>query len=514
MSQWAQTGQPCPCGKSSDAYSIHVDGHGYCFSCAKPFGGPEISTSIENEEGYTLEYIDRRGITKDTHAFFDVKAKIDKDGKPVAVGYPFGPDSKGQDVYQVKRIDDPPRNLKFRSVGEISEKGGWGPAYFSAGSAKSITIVEGLDDAMACWQLLGKYPVYAVKSSSSALTDVRRDFEYLNTFERIYLCLDSDEPGQAATKKLAAVFDFKKVYHVKLAPYKDATEFAEAGKVKEFKDVWYGAQRFLPEGVKSSFRSLDAALDAAGKNPGHPWPWPKFQYLTDGIKNKCYLFSGLEGIGKTEVFHALEHHLAKTDPDANIGILHLEEELADNLKILAGYELKTQCHLSDSLVSLDEIKKTIRAVAGRDDRLHFYEHIGSDNPDDILALVRFLVAACGCKYVFLDNITVAISGRSEGEATQVLDYLSTQLEMLVKELHFTLFLISHENDNEQTRGSRNISKVADVWIQLKRDTANDSSVIHTRFKKNRGGRGTKPGDDLVYDPSTGVLTHVPEDLPL
>lgn len=37
MSEWVQTHLPCPCGQSSDAYSINDKGWGKCFSCGKNF---------------------------------------------------------------------------------------------------------------------------------------------------------------------------------------------------------------------------------------------------------------------------------------------------------------------------------------------------------------------------------------------------------------------------------------------------------------------------------------------
>ena len=40
----------CPCGDSSDAYSIYSDGHGYCFSCSKYFPATSDDTLRSTEE--------------------------------------------------------------------------------------------------------------------------------------------------------------------------------------------------------------------------------------------------------------------------------------------------------------------------------------------------------------------------------------------------------------------------------------------------------------------------------
>lgn len=510
MTKWASVHQPCPdtkgCG-STDAYSVDLDGVGFCFACNKPFN-KEREVELDDQK-YTYEYLPRRGINKETHEFFGVQTRINSEGKPVSVAYPYP-----NGALKVRKLD----KKEFYSHGPMSEASGWAKDRFPAGSAKSITITEGEDDAMAVWQMLGKYPVWTPRSSSSAVADARKDFEYLNSFDSVYLCLDDDEPGRKATHELADIFGYQKAYHVKVAPYKDARDFLEAGRERDFKNGWYNARRFLPEGIKSSFSDVDAILDNASKEPGQPWPFPTLNLMTGGLKRgRSYLVSGLEGIGKTEVFHATEFALATNDPDSNIGILHFEEPLHDTIKKQAGYYLRTPAHSDDSNVSIEEIKEAFRKVAGRPDRIHFLEHYGSEEPDALLSKIRFLVAACGCKYIFFDNITIIGSGRLNGNRTEELDYLSTRLEMMVKELNFVLVMISHENANEETKDCKNISKVCDVWINLKRDLKHENEylrmLIHVTLFKNRQMWRTGPAGRLIYDPETATLSELTNELP-
>jgi twinkle protein len=80
---------PCPLCPSSDAYSTYTDGHGYCFSCLeihpKSFKQREFNLS----DDCTYEYIARRGLTKETYAFYDAKTKINSEGEPVEIGYRY-----------------------------------------------------------------------------------------------------------------------------------------------------------------------------------------------------------------------------------------------------------------------------------------------------------------------------------------------------------------------------------------------------------------------------------------
>ena len=77
---------PCPSCPSSDAYCTYDDGHGYCFSCNyyKPKEGKGTL-----EEGFSYEYLEHRGILKSTFEFYESKTKIDKDGKPISIGFKY-----------------------------------------------------------------------------------------------------------------------------------------------------------------------------------------------------------------------------------------------------------------------------------------------------------------------------------------------------------------------------------------------------------------------------------------
>lgn len=502
---------PCPKCPSSDAYHIskREDGShfGYCYSCGSYDPHPEgyehhaVADDFypeDDTETFTYQYVPWRGVSRDTMEFFKVHTKVNNHGTPVAISFPYGDTaSKVRDIAQ----------KNFHTQGDMKNATLFGRDRFPQGSSRSITITEGELDALSVYQMLGSgYPVVSVRSASSAESDCKRERDYLNSFERIYLAFDSDEPGQDAVKKVARLFDFNKVYHVKLSDYKDANAYLEAAKGDVFKRIWWNSKRFLPEGILSSYSEFDSIIDQERGSQSATYPFKTMQDLTYGVRTgEVILFTAQEGIGKTEIIRAIEHHLLKTT-EYNVGIIHLEEDKARNLKGLAGYELKQPCHLPDSQVSNDDIKAAIRSIAGRDDRIHIYNHFGSDDPEVILDTIRFLVTACDCRFVFLDHITMVVSGLGDDDERKALDYISTRLAMMVKELDFALFLVSHVNDEGKTRGSRNISKIADCWIHLDRDksapTEEQRNTTHLSFNKNRFGARTGPGGKLYFDLTT------------
>lgn len=456
---------------------------------------PGPSTVSEVDTTFSFEYLPWRGISKDTMRFFDVKTKVLEDGKPHSLSFPYR-----DGAFKHRLIDD----KEFWSKGPIAKAGLFGVSQFSSGSSKAVTVVEGETDTLSTYQMLGsKYPVLGVQSASTALRDCTTDYDYLNQFEKIYLAFDNDEAGRKASKQVSSLFNYSKVYYVNLT-LKDPTDYLQSGKIQEFRNIWYNAKKYLPDNIVSSLDDFKKTIAEDKVHKGIAYPWTELTEKTQGIRtSEVVLVTAMEGVGKTEFIRAIEHKILKETDDA-VAIIHLEENKARSLKGLAGLELGQPVHIADPGVSQDEIESAVASLVKRDDRLYVYSHFGSDDPDVILGIIRFLVSACGCKYVFLDHITMVVSGLGEDDRLP-LDELSTKLGMLVEELDFALVLVSHVNDNGKTRGSRNISKIAATWIELRRDleadTEDERNVTQLTLKKNRFYGETGPAGRLLFDKS-------------
>jgi len=109
---------------------------------------------------------------------------------------------------------------------------------------------------------------------------------------------------------------------------------------------------------------------------------------------------------------------------------------------------------------------------------------------------------------------MVVSGLGDEDERKALDYISTRLAMMVKELDFGLLLVSHVNDEGKTRGSRNISKIADCWVHLDRDqqapTEDQRNTTSLTVRKNRFGARTGPSGKLYFDIGTFKLNEIKE----
>lgn len=489
---------PCPSCTSSDAYCEYEDGHGYCFSCGTYFPGKERFDLLDTT--FTYEYIPHRGINKDTFRYYDTRTKVNGDGEPVAVGFPY---SNG--AYKVRSLKDKEFHTKEGPLGaNIADAGLFGMERFPAGSHKYVTITEGEYDALSLYQVL-RSPVVSVQSSVTAARDCARTRSWLNSFERIYVAFDNDEPGRAALRDVARLFDYNKVYVVKFTTRKDANEYLQNGEDQDLYNIWSNSKKYLPENVLSSFKEFDAILREVPRK-GVPYPFDCLNRMTYGIRtSESVLITAQEGVGKTELMHAIEHQLLESTDDP-IAAIYLEEPKRRHLQAMAGLALGRPAHLPDSGVTDDEVVVALRRLVREDDRLHLYSHFGSDDPEVLADTVRFLVSARGCRYVLLDHITMAVSGLAGEDERRALDYLSTRLEMMVKELDFSLIFVSHVNDHKQTRGSRLISKIADIRIDLERDLQHaddkERNTSYLTVAKNRFCGKTGFAGKLLFNPIT------------
>lgn len=495
MSKMIEVHQPCPNCKSSDAYCKYDDGHGWCFSC-NTYTASEKSKSKDVYFDVPSNY---RGIAKRIWQKYKVMFRL-SDGELNQIIFPVG-----KDRFQHRSIAD--KNFWFSGSGKQTKL--FGEELFERGGAKAITICEGYIDALSVYQMMGEYPVVAVTSASSAKTECARSIDFLNSFETIYICFDNDDPGERAAKEVASLFDYRKTKFVKMDRLKDPNEYLEAGKEKEFASAWWASKNYTPDNIVFDFKDIDALIDGEGEEPSVSFPFAKINEMTYGIRlGEVVLLTGQEGIGKTEVIRAIEYSILKETTD-NIGIIHLEESKLRAIKGLVGLDLKQPVHLPDSLLTKEDIKAAYHKLSGEKERIFFYTDNRSEDMNDLLQSIRFMVTALDCKYVFLDHITLCVTGLEDVDERRFLDVLSTKLLKLTEELHFSLILVSHLNEENKTRGSKNISKIADTHIFLDRNPDDmdpiERNTTKLYLRKNRYGAATGPAGQLFFDAATFTL---------
>ena len=132
-----------------------------------------------------------------------------------------------------------------------------------------------------------------------------------------------------------------------------------------------------------------------------------------------------------------------------------------------------------------------------------------------------MVTACECKYIFLDHLSIVVSGMDSGDERRLIDNTMTMLRSLVEELDFALILVSHLKRPDgrgheegaftslaQLRGSAGIAQLSDLVIGLERNQQDEDApdVMTVRVLKNRWSGQTRISSSLEYSRETGTLT--------
>ncbi len=523
---------PCSeCG-SSDAVGIYDDGHGYCNVCEAYYpqagqqevGKPPKEKSVIGITPLTTVFraIPKRGLTLEAIEKFQIDVCMDKT-VDVARRYPYFKD--GQHVANKVRK----RTTKdFYWEGEPSGAELFGQHLFPAGSAKQLTIVEGEDDAPSAWLLMGsRYPVVSVPSVGHAVAAVKANYEYLNSFDSVVICFDKDEgrlkpdgsmsyAGQDAAKKVAEMFAPGKARILTLQHGKDPNDYRQQGiPATTFTDEWWKAPRYRPDGLKTGSSMRDEIIN----RPSHfsvPYPWESLNKKTFGIRlSEAVLLMADTGVGKTSIFKEIEHHLLTlpevVEKSYGVGILHLEEPNFDSALGLLSIEANKPYHLPDTPQTDEELIGVFEKVLDNE-RIIFYDHFGSNDIEEILAKVRFM-SVMGCKYIFIDHLSIIVSDQSGDERKQ-LDEISTKLKTLTMELNIAVFCVIHTNRDGQARGSAGPEKVANIHMSLHRNKKDPDqwrrNVLKIEIEKNRFSGRTGPCLWLFYDEITGRLVELDE----
>ena len=526
-----KTHQPCPDCGSSDALAYYED-HTKCYSCDKrtPYrNGERMNTQprqvirMQNENtSFSFSDIPDRKLSMDTCKKYGVT--VSKSGTVIDKHmYKYFDDNANHVASKFRRTSD----KAFWSEGDLSLCGLFGQNVFNQGG-KFITVCEGELDAMSAYELMGsRWPSVSIKNgAASAVKNCKQSLEYLNKFDTIVLCFDNDKQGKDAAQEVAKLFEPNKCKIMDLE-LKDANEYLKMGQREKFTQTWWNSRTYTPAGI-INLGDLGRSLYDETVNQTCPYPWSGLNDKTYGIRTgELVTFTSGAGMGKSSIMRELMHHIMKNTED-NLGVLALEENTRNTAFNIMSVEANARLYIKEirdqyTQEQLDDWQeKTIGS-----DRFFAFDHFGSMENDEILSRIRYMAKALDCKWVFLDHLSILVSGQEDnGDERKSIDILMTKLRSLVEETGIALMLVSHlrrpsgdnghENGREVTlshlRGSASIAHLSDSVIALERNQQADDPIeantTTIRVLKNRYTGDTGIASHLHYDSVTGRMTQI------
>lgn len=513
--------EPCQKCGSRDNLARFSDGHGFCFGCRNYEPGtesvavtpsPKVPTTMIDYEPQPLT---KRNITEETCRLFKYGIST-YNGKPVQVATYC--DEAGSPIAQKLRFP----NKDFMILGEAKKMGLFGRNLWRTGG-KMVVVTEGEIDCLTMSQLQGnKWPVVSIPNGApNAAKAFKESLEWLESYETVVIMFDNDEPGRAAAQECALLLTPGKA-KIATLPLKDPNEMLVAGRGKEAIDAIWNAKVFRPDGIIPGTEMWDEIISSPTVS-SVPYPWTGLNNVTMGLRQRelVTICSG-SGIGKSSVCREMAHWLI--NQGQTIGYIALEESTRRTALGLMGISCNRPLHIEMATSMGEKIDEKVLREAYEQSvgsgRVFLYDHFGSLESQNLLSRIRYMVRGLGCHWIFLDHLSIVVSGLGEGDERRLIDNTMTAMRSLVEELGCGMILVSHLKRPEgkgheegaqtslaQLRGSAAIGQLSDIVIGLERNQQDpkNKNVTCVRVLKNRFSGETGLATALQYDKATGRL---------
>lgn len=511
------------------------DGNQSCIMCKHfiPVGGevkerkevPVMAGDLLKNGEY--EAIPSRKLTKDTCKKYGIKTQ------------------KGSLIFELRNKDGQIVSQKIKHAdGRRDSKGKQGEAVLfgqhlfqpKEGQRNRIVVTEGELDAPSVYQTIsGKsaWPVVSIiggaandDDATKVVSEIKRNFQYLNSWDEIVFCFDNDTAGQKSAEAIVALFPGK-AYVTKLT-LNDPSDYLQANRSQDlYKEVWASPQ-WKPESVVG-IGEVEKEWSLGSVTP----------YISDSMTTKMLgrklstataLGSGT-GSGKSTMVRG--QAMVDLLNGVKVGAIFLEESPVVTQWELAGLHLNKPVrkimYMRELLKINPDLPFDIEDNLSDEELSEAMDHINTlpltlckldegAKPDEILSTIEYMVVGLGCEEIILDHIT-----RIRVENNNELDEFVDKLIALVERLPFHLTAISqlnqgsgettHEEGKRTTlkdfRGSQVLVSLFHEVIAFSRNQQAECPIERNTVSlyslKSRISNYTGHLEDMYYDETTGRL---------
>lgn len=262
--------------------------------------------------------------------------------------------------------------------------------------ARAITICEGEIDALSLHQYgytAVSVPFGAGKGEKQQWVDY--DWNELERFETINLCMDNDEEGAKAVEELVSRLGVHRCRIITL-PLKDANECLQKGVSKAQVDASFEAGRYIePEELKSAREYTQDVIDrfypVGGQLPGFDMPWPKVPFRF--LRGEVTVITGSNGHGKSLLWGQVMMN----------GVFQSEKICVASLEMKPGNTLYRMARQFTGKMkpSKKKITETMDYFA---DKVWLFALVGTAKVDRLLEVFEYAYRRHGVKQFVIDSM--------------------------------------------------------------------------------------------------------------
>jgi len=376
--------------------------------------------------------------------------------------------------------------------------------------SKPVFITEGEMDAIA---LTNQDESVQVVSGTGGATSFKKEWagKYFKGKRRIYICYDSDQPGQDGAEKVAEILGPHRCRILELPQgVKDINEFFIKGfKIADFNKLLGTARKpkaqsteiiELISGVLGRIKEqMDSGGDLfSGLNTGYAGIDAILQRMRPG---DLIILSGLTSMGKTFFAQNIIHKLARNGVSVMFFSLEMTPEQASERFIMIDSGINSD-KFSGGILSLDslelvEVENSITKLSSLP--IYFYNGEGDINKDKLEEISKIAVDQFGCQLIVVDHLHYFAESPDD---TKQVSEIVRKAKVIARDNEIPLIMISHvrklENEGKtpsisDLRNSSLIGQDADIVMMVHREKPDDQNDIEAgktvvHILKNRHGK--------------------------
>lgn len=365
--------------------------------------------------------------------------------------------------------------------------------------ARECVITEGEIDALS--MAAYGYPSLSVPFGGGGGNKQRwieNEFERMERFEKIYLALDMDKPGDEAAAEIASRLGRHRCLRVKL-PCKDGNQCLVEGISKEKIDACIqDAEGMDPEGLRMPSAFTENVLrlfwPIQGEHVGYRTPYRKLGEKLLFRPAELTLWSGDSGAGKSQLLSDCVVDWVHQGSRVCLASLEMkgEQTLKRMVKQAVGVDRPTEEFIARSLKWLDQ-------------GLLIYDRVGKSKIDGLLDVFNYARAKYGCDQFIIDSLMrLGVAGDDyTGQEKAVYRLVDWVIENSVH-----LHLVAHAKKGDRDRGAPRTSDVKGA-MEIGANAFNIVTVW--RNKKHEDAISAAETDEEkreIYDAKPGVIFNV------
>jgi len=289
-----------------------------------------------------------RGIKTETAEFYGHLYERNANGEIIKTYYPetkfdFNGECKSLRGYKTRVL---PKIFGMGNIGVTGLSSDFSGQHKFPNGGKKVVIFGGEEDKLAAAQMLRDYQVqrgqaeydrYAVVSTTAGEATLARScqnqYDWLNSFEEIIICMDNDEAGQKAVLEAIKYLPEGKTSLMKTS-LKDANKMLLDGKQKQFISNFFDAKPMVETGIVSFGEATVGIKDflLAPKIEFPPMLWRLNDAARGGIRSTGAIVNIIAdtSVGKSLVSDTLQLHWGFHSPliPTTLTIERTKEEFA------------------------------------------------------------------------------------------------------------------------------------------------------------------------------------------